>query len=68
MASFSGISIFETLLFNAVDKGLNGEKRMFEDAFAGAVSMLVFFFGASVAFIVLSGYLWSRVRKRILLE
>jgi hypothetical protein len=68
MASFSGISIFETLLLTLGDKSLDGERRMFEDAFAGAVSMLVFFFGASVAFIVLSGYLWSRVRKRILLE
>jgi hypothetical protein len=40
---------------------------MFEDAFAGAVSMLLFFFGVSVAFIIFSGYLWSRVRKRLLL-
>jgi len=67
MLSFSGISIFEALLFNTGDKGLGGERRMFEDAFAGAVSMLVFFFGVSVAFIIFSGYLWSRVRKRILL-
>ena len=67
MLSFSGISIFEGLLFNYGYKGLGGERRMFEDAFAGAVSMLVFFFGFSVAFIIFSGYLWSRVRKRLLL-
>jgi Na+/proline symporter len=41
---------------------------MFENAISGAVSMLVFFFGVSIAFIIFSGYLWSRVRKRVLLE
>ena len=41
---------------------------MFEDAVAGAVSMLVLFFGVSVAVIIFAGYLWSRVRKRIWLE
>ncbi len=67
MFLFSGISIFEGLLFNHGYKGLSGERRMFEDAFASAVSMLLFFFGVSVAFIIFSGYLWSRVRKRLLL-
>jgi hypothetical protein len=68
MLSFSGISVFEALFFNAGDKGLGEERRMFEEAFAGAVSMLLFFFGVSAAFIIFSGYLWSRVRKRLLLE
>ena len=68
MVSFRVISVFETLLFNAGDKGLGGERRMFEEAMSGAVSMLVFFFGVSVAFLIFSGYLWSRTRKRILLD
>jgi hypothetical protein len=68
MPSFSVISSFETLLFNAVNKGIGGEKRMFEEAMSGAVSMLVFFFGVSVAFLIFSGYLWTRTRKRMLLE
>jgi heme/copper-type cytochrome/quinol oxidase subunit 4 len=41
---------------------------MFENAFASAVSMMLFVFGISIAFIFVSGYLWSRERKRILLE
>jgi hypothetical protein len=50
------------------DKGLGGERRMFENAFANAVSMLLLVFGVSVAFIILSGYLWSRVRQKRQLE
>ncbi|MCW4008299.1 MAG: hypothetical protein NWF09_06420 [Candidatus Bathyarchaeota archaeon] len=41
---------------------------MFENAFSNAVSMLLLLLGISIAFIFLSGYLWSRDRKRILLE
>jgi hypothetical protein len=41
---------------------------MFENAFTSAVSMMLFVFGVSIAFIFVSGYLWSRERKRILLE
>ncbi|MGB9915004.1 MAG: hypothetical protein ACPLIG_03245 [Candidatus Bathyarchaeales archaeon] len=41
---------------------------MFENAFNNAVSMLLLLFGITIVFIFLSGYLWSRERKRILLE
>jgi heme/copper-type cytochrome/quinol oxidase subunit 4 len=41
---------------------------MFENTFASAVSMMLFVFGVSIAFIFVSGYLWSRERKRILSE
>jgi hypothetical protein len=38
---------------------------MFESAFVDAVRMLLFFFGLSMAFIIVSGYLWSRQHKRV---
>ena len=41
---------------------------MFENAFDSAISIVLFVLGISIAFIFLSGYLWSRERKRILLE
>jgi hypothetical protein len=41
---------------------------MFENAFSSAVSIMLFVFGVSIAFIFISGYLWSRERKRVSLE
>jgi hypothetical protein len=63
MFSLKLVSIFETLLFSAGRKGLSRERRMFEKTALDAVAMLLFFFGLSIAFIVFSGYLWSRQQK-----
>ena len=68
MFEFEGISIFETLLFNTGQSRIIREMRMFENAFANAVSMVLLVFGISIAFIFLSGYLWSRERKKAILE
>jgi ABC-type transport system involved in multi-copper enzyme maturation permease subunit len=40
------------------------ERGMFENSFANAVSMLLLFFGVTIAFIIFSAYLWSRERKK----
>jgi len=37
---------------------------MLENTFANAVSMLLLFFGISIAFIIFSAYLWSRAQKK----
>jgi len=68
MFEFEGISVYETLLFNTGQSRIIRERRMFENAFANAVSMVLLILGISIAFIFLSGYLWSRERKRVLLE
>jgi len=68
MFYFEFISIFETLFFNTGQLRISRERRMFENALTSAVSMLLFVFGVSIAFIFFSGYLWSRGRKSILLE
>jgi len=36
---------------------------MLENVYANAVMMLLLFFGISIAFIILSAYLWSREHK-----
>jgi len=41
---------------------------MLENTYAIAVSMLLLCFGVSIAFIIFSAYLWSRVRDKVLLE
>jgi hypothetical protein len=41
---------------------------MFENVITNAASMLLLFFGISMAFIFLTGYLWSRERTKILPE
>ena len=64
MLSFRFISIFETLLFNFMHLRVKWERRMLENAIGSAVSMLLLFFGVSIAFIIFSGYLWSRVRRK----
>ncbi|MEM2107880.1 MAG: hypothetical protein QXL10_01155 [Candidatus Bathyarchaeia archaeon] len=69
ISNVTGMSVFETLLFNAYDSLTKiGEEVMFDNAFNIAVSMLLLLLGISIAFIFLSGYFWSRERKRILLE
>lgn len=62
------ISLSETLLFNAGQQRIRGGKRMFENALSSAVTIALFVFGVSIAFILFSAYLWSRERKRILLD
>jgi D-alanyl-lipoteichoic acid acyltransferase DltB (MBOAT superfamily) len=40
---------------------------MLENAYTTAVTMLLVFFGVSIAFIIFSAYLWSRERRKVLL-
>jgi hypothetical protein len=65
MFLFLFISVFEASLFNVESVGCMEEKGVYETAFNSAVTMLLVFFGFSIAFIILSGYLWSRQQKRI---
>jgi uncharacterized membrane protein len=45
-----------------------GERGMFEEVFASALYMLVMFFGVMIAFIILTGYYWSRQIRTIHLK
>jgi cell division protein FtsI/penicillin-binding protein 2 len=41
---------------------------MFEEVFASALYMMVLFFGVMIAFIILTGYYWSRQIRTIHLK
>jgi hypothetical protein len=68
MFLFRFISPFETSLFNFIYLLVRWERRMLKNIFPNAVSMMLFCFGVSIAFIFFSAYLWSRVRQKVLLE
>jgi ABC-type transport system involved in multi-copper enzyme maturation permease subunit len=40
------------------------ERRTFDNIFVNAISMLLLFFGISIVTIFLTGYVWSRERKK----
>ena len=67
MFPFRFIPTFETSLFNFIHLRVRWERRMLENIFPNAVSMLLFCFGVSIAFIFFSACLWSRVREKVLI-
>jgi hypothetical protein len=64
MQAFDFISFYETSLLTAYTQELNGERRVFENTYTSAVAMLLLFFGVSIAFIILSAYLWMHEQRK----
>jgi len=68
MFPFRFFPTFEASLLNFIHPGVRWERRMLKNILPTAVSMLLFYFGVSIAFIFFSAYLWSGVREKVLLE